>query len=113
MKRFQEADAVDSDGRVLISPGLKVRHKDSQFEYTVDNVFQDDNEIKVVLHLPEEPRFDPKPQEPEVLGAEKPKKSEVMYEVDPSALYFEPEDEEAADTITVTQEEFEEEYEVK
>ena len=37
MKRFQEADVVDSDGRVLISPGLKVKHKDSQFEYTVDN----------------------------------------------------------------------------
>ena len=39
--------------------------------------------------------------------------NEVMYEVDPSAMYFEPENEEDADTITVTQEEFEEEYEVK
>ena len=113
MRRFQEADAVDSEGRVLVSPGLKVRHRDSQYEYTVDSVFKDEDEIKVVLHLPEEPRFDPEPQEPEVLGADRPVKNEVMYEVDPSAMYFEPENEEDADTITVTQEEFEEEYEVK
>ncbi len=115
MKRFQEADAVDSGGRILVSPDLKVRHIDSQFEYTVDNVFQDDDGLKIVLRLPDEPRFESNPSEPEVLSAEIPKnaKKEVMYEVDPSAVYFEPEDENDADTITVTQEEFEEEYEVK
>ena len=90
MNRFQEADALDSDGRVLVSPGLKVRHKDSQFEYTVDSVFKDDDDIKIVLQLPEEPRFDPEPQNPEVLGADKPRESNMMYEVDPSAMYFEP-----------------------
>jgi hypothetical protein len=114
MNRFREADAVDSEGRVLISPGLKVRHKESQFEYTVDNVVEDDSGIKIVLQLPEEPRFDPVSQEPEVLGAIAPTKEEdVMYEVDPTVMYFEPEDEKEADTITVTQEEFEDEYEVK
>ncbi len=112
MKRFQEADAIDSDGRVLVSPGLKVRHKKSQFEYTVDNVVQDDDGLKIVLSLPEEPRFSPDKPDPEVLGADNPK-NEIMYEVDPSAMYFEPEDEADADTITVSQEEFEDEYEVK
>ena len=67
----------------------------------------------MVLQLPEEPRFKPDSPRPEVIGADKEKAEEVMYEVDPSALYFEPEDESDADTITVTQEEFEEEYEVK
>ena len=38
MKRLKETDIQDSEGRVVISPGLKVRHKDSQFEYTVDSV---------------------------------------------------------------------------
>ena len=113
MQSFQEADAVDSSGRILVSPGLKVRHKDSQFEYTVDSVFKDDGDIKIVLHLPEEPRFDASEQEPEVLGADKPLTSNVMYEVDPTAMYFEPENEEDADTITVSQEEFEKEDEVK
>ena len=113
MKKFQEADVVDDDGRVLVSPGLKVRHKESQFEYTVDNVIQDDGEIKIVLALPEEPRFEPDEPEQVVLGSEKPADSGVMYEVDPSAMYFEPENEEEADTITVTKEEVEDEYEVK
>lgn len=113
MDRFQEADAIDSDGRVLVSPGLKVRHKDSQFEYTVDNVFKDDEGLMIVLQLPEEPRFKSAEKDPEVLSAERPQETEVMYEVDPSAAYFEPEEDGEADTLTVTQEEFEEEYEVK
>tara|TARA_E500000331_G_C16701102_1_gene473978 strand:+ start:74 stop:421 length:348 start_codon:yes stop_codon:yes gene_type:complete len=115
MRRFQEADATDSSGRVLVSPGLKVRHRDSQFEYTVDNVFKDEDKLKIVLKLPEEPRFEPTDSEPEVLSAERPNSTEkkVMYEVDPSAVYFVPEDDDEADTLTVTQEEFEEEYEVK
>ena len=113
MKRFQEADAVDSDGRVLVSPGLKVRHKASQYEYTVNDVIKDEEGIKIVLQLPEEPRFKPEPPRPEVIGADKEKGRGVMYEVDPSAIYFEPEDDSEADTITVTQQEFEEEYEVK
>lgn len=115
MRTFQEADAVDDEGRVLVSPGLKVRHVDSQFEYTVGDVIQDDEGIKVVLQLPEEPRFEPSEEEPAVLGADQPEKKhkKVMYEVDPSTFYFEPEEESDADTITVTQQEFEDEYEVK
>lgn len=113
MKRFQEADVTDADGRVLVSPGLKVRHKDSQFEYTVDDVIQDEEGVKIVLQLPEEPRFDPTPQDPEVLGADKVGNKEMMYEIDPSSAYFEPEDESDADTLTVTQDEFESDYEVR
>lgn len=114
MQKFLEADVTDTDGRILVSPGLKVRHKKSQFEYTVDDVFKDEEGLKIVLHLPEEPRFEPTEKEPEVLGADRPSEnSEVMYEVDPTAAYFEPEDESEADTITVTQKEFEDEYEVK
>jgi len=113
MEKFLEADVTDDDGRVLVSPGLKVRHKKSQFEYTVNDVFKDKDGLKIVLHLPEEPRFEPTKQDPGILGASKPDKDPVvMYEVDPTAVYFEPEDESEADTITVTQKEFEDEYEV-
>ena len=60
MKKIRETDVKDERGEIVISPGLKVRHKDSQFEYTVDGVVQDDSgKIQVVLRLPDEPRFDP------------------------------------------------------
>ncbi len=60
MTKIRETDVKDSRGEIVISPGLKVRHKESQFEYTVDSVVQDEKGgIQVVLNLPDEPRFDP------------------------------------------------------
>ena len=57
---LDELDVKDDQGKIIISPDLKVRHKKSQYEYTVDNVVEDDDgTINVVLKLPEEPRFDP------------------------------------------------------
>ena len=38
---MNETDVKDSKGNIIISPGLKVRHKDSQFEYTVDQVLKE------------------------------------------------------------------------
>ena len=35
---MNETDVKDKRGNVVISPGLKVRHKGSQYEYTVDHV---------------------------------------------------------------------------
>ena len=53
MKNITETDLQDSEGRIVISPGLKVRHKKSQFEYTVDSVVQnDDKENIVILNIP-------------------------------------------------------------
>ena len=114
MNNFFESDVLDAEDNIIISPGLKVRHKDSQFEYTVDNAFQDSEGIKVVLRLPEEPRFDPKDADPEVLDSVKPKSAKIMYELDPGAVYIELEDkDDETDTIVVTQDEFEKDYEVR
>ena len=116
MNKLRETDVQDSDGRVVISPGLKVRHKDSQFEYTVDSVVSDDDESHtVVLRLPEEPRFEPSASDDTLMSTLKNKS--VIYEVDPNVVLYEPEEtpedpEVGVDFLAVPQEEFEKDYEV-
>lgn len=116
MKNLEEIDVQDSDGRVVVSPGLKVRHKDSQYEYTVDSVVQDDKgKHVVVLNLPEEPRFEPAPDDKDIISDLSSK--EVIYEADPSLMIYEPEtvedEQPGVDFIAVPEEEFEKDYEVK
>ena len=55
-----ESETRDKRGNFVISPGLKVRHKKSQFEYTVIDVQEDPKSGKMVIILqsPEAPRFD-------------------------------------------------------
>ncbi len=61
---MNETDVKDSRGNVVISKGLKVRHKDSPFEYTVDSVLQEpDGEVTIMLASPEAPRFEPAEEE--------------------------------------------------
>ena len=50
-----EADFVDKRGNMLLSKGLKVRHKKSGYEYTVAKVEPD----AVYLRHPDQPRFNP------------------------------------------------------
>lgn len=52
-----ETDVVDGFGNVIISQGLKVRHKKSGYEYTVDHVEGEGEDAVVVLRSPETPRF--------------------------------------------------------
>ena len=54
-----EADLFDKEGNMLLSPGLKVRHKKSGYEYTVDHVEGKDENAVVFLRHPEVPRFKP------------------------------------------------------
>lgn len=55
-----ETDVRDSRGNVVIEPGLKVRHKKTQLEYTVDSVGEDrSGDLVIRLRNPEEPRFKP------------------------------------------------------
>ncbi len=118
MKNMRESDVQDEQGNIVIAPDLKVRHKDSQFEYTVDSVVQDDKGDNVVLlRLPEEPRFDPDQQTDTLMSDLSDKK--VIYEIDPSIMIYEPEGsdqedpEQGEDFLAVPQEEFEKDYEVK
>ena len=54
-----EADMFDAEGNQLLSPGLKVRHKKSGYEYTVDHVEGEGDNAQVYLRHPETPRFKP------------------------------------------------------
>ena len=117
---LDETDVKDDSGNIIISPGLKVRHKKSQYEYTVDNVIADpDGKVNVVLQMPEEPRFEPSIDDQGIIQDSR-APGKFLYEVDPAGLYMIDTEEEVAvdelestDLLSVTQDEFEKEYEVK
>ena len=117
MIHLKELDVQDKSGNVVISPDLKVRHKDSQYEYTVDAVIKDENGDNVVLlRMPEEPRVDVTKTDtsPDLMRDLADKK--VLYEVDPEIVVYEPSEEEtqsSEDLLAVPSKEFEKEYEVK
>ena len=82
VKDIFEADMFDADGNQLLSHGLKVRHKKSGYEYTVDHTEGEGDNALVYLRHPESPRFKPPSNE---------------------APLQEGDDEEAADRIDVNQ----------
>lgn len=107
---LEEADVLDKKGNLVIRKGLKVRHKDSQYEYTVDTIDQNPRtgEIQLTLRLPEEPRFQP-PGAEGVLG-----ETDLVPDRGEDAPIAAA-DELADDDVifTIDQEEFEKDYEVK
>ena len=117
MTNLTELDVQDKQGNVVISPDLKVRHKESQYEYTVDSVMQDEEgETVVLLRMPEEPRIDLEDQtkSPELMRDLSDEK--VLYEIDPDVSVYVPDESEPAspdDLLAVPEKEFEKEYEVK
>ena len=130
---LNEVEVVDKRGNVIIHHGLKVRHKDSQFEYTVDDVIEDPkgDKLQIVLRLPDEPRFDPpagtedvitggkvgviKEQDPEGLDLSVPPTSEEPSiplpgdDKEDVEAHFDSDNE----VLVINQDEFESEYEVK
>ena len=54
-----ETDAFNERGDLLLSKGLKVRHKSSGYEYTVDHVEGQGDSAVIFLPHPEVPRFQP------------------------------------------------------
>jgi len=115
---INELEVKDSQGNIVIQPGLKVRHKDSQFEYTIEDVVEDPKgDISVILRMPEDPRFEPPPAE-EIVISDSPASVVSLQESDPDNFYFEPENssapiDEDEDFLAVPQKEFEKEYEVR
>jgi len=108
-----EADVFDSDGKVIISPDLNVRHKDSGYEYTIDKVEgEEGDEVKIYLRSPESPRIEPAPEEKSLLG--EPRQEELLGEDDlPAPDSADPEADDEQDTVfVIDQTEFEKEYEV-
>lgn len=69
-KDLVEADMFDKVGNQLLSPGLKVKHKKSGYEYTVDHVEGKGEEAIVYLRHPEVPRFKPPSSESQLQEGE-------------------------------------------
>ena len=108
LEALKEVDLVDGEGNILISKDLKVFHKKSGYEYTVDDVVNTDDGIKVILREPEDPRFLP-PASTDILdemSADLLNNPDISIDVgledDPEEVLF-----------VVDEETFEKEYEVK
>ena len=99
---LSEVDVLDKEGNVLISKDLKVFHKDSGYEYTVDDVVRGPDGIKVVLRKPEEPRVEPEAATTVL--------DEIIEELD---AVIEKSEDEHDDFFIVDEESFKKEYEVK
>jgi len=104
LEALKEVDLVDGEGNVLISKDLKVFHKDSGYEYTVDDVLKTPEGIKVVLREPEDPRFQPA-QSFDLLD-------EVTLDLDGAKIEVEDQPDEEV-LFVVDEKTFEKEYEVK
>ena len=121
-----ETDVRDSRGNVTISPGLKVRHKKTQLEYTVDSVGEDESgDLVIRLLNPEEPRFKPsygqkfvgeeapllsaRPDPDAPVGLEPVENPEVVFKKAPGPGVERREEVE----FVVDEKEFEKDYEVK
>jgi hypothetical protein len=113
-----ETDVKDKRGNVVISPGLKVRHKKSQFEYTVSSVKEDpkSGDVVITLKSPEMPRFTPSGGQ-EFVGEETP----LLTGAAPTsghdeelAAMAQPDAVEGEETVfMVDEKEFKKDYEVK
>lgn len=128
LEALSEVEVLDSHGNLLISPDLKVKHKESGYEYTVDQVAKDEENVVITLRSPETPRFTG-PGSEEVFGAtpvDSPD-SEILDEQDPNLSKKEkppieievdanlqtPGGEKEEILFIVNKEDFEKEYEVQ
>ena len=114
-----ESETRDKRGNFVISPGLKVRHKKSQFEYTVIDVQEDPKTGKMVIILqsPEAPRFNSSGGE-KFVGEETPMLSSRrdMGHVEKLDSLYNEESPESLDNISkfeIDEKEFEKDYEVR
>lgn len=127
---MKESDVFDSRGNMVLGKDLKVHHKDSGLEYTIDDVVTDPDSgnLKVVLRLPDEPRIEPPGEEgviadspePGVLGEED--LVDPLPEEEPGDLSLVSKQDDPLpqsdvlgdeEVFVIDQEEFEKEYEVK
>ena len=105
LKEMRESDVRDSRGNVVIEPGLKVRHKKSGLEYSVQDVEDSKGKVKIVLAVPEMPRVDATKTFPSVV-TEKDEAQHLDNIIDAAEAHQE--------TIFVVDEkEFDKDYEVK
>jgi hypothetical protein len=108
LEALSEVDVTDKEGNILISKDLKVVHKDSGYEYTIDDVITTpDGNISFALRAPEDPRIEP-PGEEGILVTSSPtarktntQRIDSVYPPEEGEIYI------------VDEKDFEKEYEVK
>ncbi len=116
---MNETDLLDKDVKIVVQKGLKVRHKESQYEYTVDSVSQDnEGNISVKLRNPDVGRIDPADStsvmaEDDLIEPISQMDDESSEQLPVSASSEKPEELSDDDVFVVDQTEFEKEYEVK
>ena len=126
LEALSEIDMFDEEGKPIITTDLKVTHKDSGYEYTVDKIMGK----RIVLRSPESPRFD-SPGEEEILGGPAMEQQQLdeddvslpqkslppQIPVDAEEVMVQdtilPGEEEEEVLFVIDQEEFEREYEIK
>ena len=60
---LEEVEIYDKRKNLVLTPDLKVKHKSSGYEYTVDHVEGEGDDAVVHLRHPEAPRIDPQDAE--------------------------------------------------
>jgi len=110
LEALSEVDVTDKEGNILISKDLKVIHKDSGYEYTVDDVITDtEGNVSFALRAPEDPRIDP-PGSEEILVTSSPVRKGGSRHLNPDDEVYPPEE---GEIYIVDEKDFEKEYEVK
>jgi len=111
---LREADVFDDAGNIVIGKDLKVRHKKTQYEYTVDDVYEDpqNGNVMISLRLPNEPRFASPPAGDEIISDQRAVGILDEEELVITDMLTTPDDKEV-ELLVIDQKEFEREYEVK
>jgi hypothetical protein len=110
VQALSEVDVLDAQGNVIVAKDLKVRHKDSGYEYTVDDVISDEDGIQVVLRDPEEPRIEPEGEEGMIMDNNLPDNHPRMSMVPDDAE--EEIDDDGEVLYVIDKNEFEKDYEI-
>ena len=114
-RALSEVDVLDDQGNIIISKDLKVRHKDSGYEYTVDDVVSDEDGIQVVLRDPEEPRIEPEGEEGVIMDGNLPDnhpRQLALQNAQPDDAEQEDSEDSEETLYIIDKSEFEKEYEL-
>ena len=79
--KIAEAQLVDKRGNVLVTKDLKVKHKKSGYEYTIDSVEGEGEDMKIFLRKPDAARINP----PSVMKRMNELDEELVPKKEPSA----------------------------
>jgi hypothetical protein len=111
LEALSEVDITDKEGNILISKDLKVIHKDSGYEYTIDDVITDtDGNVTFALRAPEDPRVEPQGAEGILMTSLDTPRNRRGAHQHPDDLQYPPEE---GEIYIVDEEAFKKEYEVK